>query len=254
MSAAELAAAADRIHAGSVAGAVDPVGLPPWRDHDHGLRVQLGVLDRWLASGERLGGWKIGMTAGDGRDQMGPGFRPFGYVLESRIFSSGCLLDLAAIGTTVIETEVAVLVGRPLRGAVTPDEVVAAVAAVMPAFEIVQRRLPGPAPDALLLANDLGQYGVVLGAPRRWERRLGEVTVDVVRDGAPVATVGPGFDIDEPAVSIAALCASLDRFGLGLEPGQRVITGAYFMTTVEGPSHWRARFAPDIGEVSATFT
>ena len=30
---------------------------------DQAYRVQLGLLDRWVARGERLAGWKVGLTA-----------------------------------------------------------------------------------------------------------------------------------------------------------------------------------------------
>ena len=30
---------------------------------EQAYRVQLGLLDRWIARGERLAGWKVGLTA-----------------------------------------------------------------------------------------------------------------------------------------------------------------------------------------------
>ena len=52
---------------------------------DEGQALQLQLLERWLNEGETLGGWKIGMTSGESRDALGPGIRPFGFVLKSRL-------------------------------------------------------------------------------------------------------------------------------------------------------------------------
>src|SRR5262249_52327150 len=54
-------------------------------DQETALRVQLGVLDRFVGDGEQLGGWKAALSSGTSRDMMGKDFRPFGYVLKSRI-------------------------------------------------------------------------------------------------------------------------------------------------------------------------
>ncbi|HEX4832594.1 MAG TPA: hypothetical protein VH478_16035 [Trebonia sp.] len=64
------------------------------------------------------------------------------------------------------------------------------------------------------------------------------------RDGELVdrGTAGPQV-LDDPYVSLARICAQLAPFGLGLEPGQRVITGAIVkFPPVDGPSSWTASF------------
>ena len=49
-----------------------------------GLERQLVAL-----AGRKNAGWKVGLTSGQARDSMGAGFRPFGYILSERVFSSG---------------------------------------------------------------------------------------------------------------------------------------------------------------------
>ena len=58
-------------------------------DTDAALTIQLHVLDRFKAEGEALGGWKAALSSGTSRDMMGKDFRPFGYVLKSKILKSG---------------------------------------------------------------------------------------------------------------------------------------------------------------------
>src|SRR5262245_2353792 len=108
------------------------------------LAIQLHVLDRFQAAGESLGGWKVGLTSGAARDRMGKGFRPFGYVLKSRILRSGSVVQAQRIMKCSVEPELCLIVGSPLHGeAVDAATVKAAVRAVAPAFEINERRI-GP--------------------------------------------------------------------------------------------------------------
>ena len=113
---------------------------------DDGLALQLQLLERLQARGEQLGGWKVGLTSGTALDRMGPGFRPFGFILAGRIFASGDRAPLAG-GPDSVEGEVCFRLGESIAGAdVTPDDVRRAVCA------------PGGAVAAGLELNDRGRY------------------------------------------------------------------------------------------------
>ena len=95
------------------------------------LEMQLAVLNRFTAAGELLGGWKVGLTSGNARDRMGVDFRPFGYVLRSRILDSGSTVQRASILNCRIEPELCLIVGSALSGdSVDAVEAKAAVRAV----------------------------------------------------------------------------------------------------------------------------
>ena len=81
-------------------------------DLEEALELQLGVLSRFEAAGEKRGGWKVGLTSGGARDRMGKDFRPFGYVLKNRILSSGSSAPAAKILNCSVEPELC----RPLDG------------------------------------------------------------------------------------------------------------------------------------------
>src|SRR2546425_5500796 len=119
---------------------------------EEALEVQLQVLGRFEDEGEKLGGWKVGLTSGNARDRMGKDFRPFGYVLQSRIFPSGATVPVAKIMNCSVEPELCLIIGSSLRGdAVDVAEAKAAVRAVAPAFEINERRVRPDTGQALLL-------------------------------------------------------------------------------------------------------
>lgn len=217
------------------------------------LKAQLAVLDRLQAGGEVLGGWKVGLTSGRSRDLMGKDFRPFGYLLQSRIAQSGVSHDLGGIFRCRIEPELCLIVGKPLRGQITAQEARAAVRAVAPAFEINELRTHPSWPRPLMLADGLAQWGVVLGPEAPVRDQLSETTVRFYCEDELIEEVTPGESMDDPYLSLARLVGLLDEYGYGLEAGQPVITGSFSSTAVTKPAVYRASFS-DIGEVSVRFT
>jgi 2-keto-4-pentenoate hydratase len=235
---------------------VDPTTFDIGNDAEAGLHAQLDVLARWEADGEQVAGWKVGLTSGRARDAMGQGYRPFGYVLASRTFRSGATIPLCSIGTCRVEPELCLTMGSELDlESVDLDAARAAVASVAPSFEINELRVrPGSAPLAVLLADNLAQWGIVVGdevdPPTG---RLVDTTVEVACDTAHEATVCPGDTMDDPFLSVARLAVQLHRFGRSLRPGDRVITGAFADHSVERPGVWTAAFS-GVGSVRVTFT
>ena len=223
-----------------------------------GLRRQLEALDAQIAGGEALAGWKVGLTSGQSRDAMGRGFRPFGYVLESRVFDSGASLSLADFTAIGVENEVCFTVGETIRSDGTDvdrERVARALAGAAPGFEINEPRLPREASATDRLADNLSQWGIVAGPPRPVaDIDFEALEVTLSRDGEPVQAVAAAGHIDDHFASIAALAVQLGRFGLALEAGQRVITGAFGRSPVSAPSRWRGDFAPGLGTVEVTFT
>ena len=234
------------------------MSTPALRDLHAGLSRQLETLEGKLARGATLGGWKVGLTSGQARDSMGAGFRPFGYILENRIFASGARIDLDAFERVGVENECCFTIGRALAGNamgnVTRDAVADAVQSVAPAFEINERRLPADAPAPDRLADDLSQWGIVAGHPRRVAGLDFEsLVVTLARDGEAVESVAARGHIEDHFDSIAALAAQLSRFGRTLQPGQRIITGSFGRCPVTEPSRWSGDFGAELGVVEVEF-
>ena len=230
------------------------MSTPALRDLHAGLSRQLETLEGKLAAGEALGGWKVGLTSGQARDSMGSGFRPFGYILESRIFASGARIGLDAFERVGVENECCFTIGRELAGEVSRDAVASAVRSVAPAFEINERRLPASAPAADRLADDLSQWGIVAGVSRAVDGvDFESLVVTLARDGEAVETVAARGHIEDHFDSIAALAAQLSRFGRTLRPGQRVITGSFGRCPVTEPSRWSGDFGSELGVVEVVF-
>lgn len=221
---------------------------------EDGLKIQLAVLRRFEESGELLGGWKVGLTSGSNRDRMGKDFRPFGYVLKSRVVRSGVEISRANILNCQIEPEICLVMGKPLHGGtVSIAEAKAAVRGVAPAFEINEIRVPRDWNEGLRLGDGLSQWGIVLGPESAVRDELNQTTLELFREGERILTSTPGATMDDPYLSLARLCQLLHKHGLGLQAGQPVITGAFCHEPVARPGRYRALFT-NVGEVSVEFT
>ena len=135
-----------------------------------------------------------------------------------------------------------------------------AVAGVAPAFELNQNRLPSNATPGLRVADNLSQWGLVVGELQplagivALDALLAELTVTLLRDDELCQQVAARDHIDDHFESLARLARELARFGRGLAPGEHVITGAYTRQRVERPGTWRGEFGAILGNVEITFS
>jgi len=220
-------------------------------------RVQLGILARWQEAGEKLGGWKIGLSAEGARKMFGLQAPISAYLLASRHFSSGHTFTLASLGKPIIESELCFTIGQKLSGpGVTREQVLAAVSAVAPAFEVVDMRTDMRADMPLGVADGVAQWGYVTGAaiaPYPKDLDLGQVQVEMKRNSEVVEHVTGKDAIDNQLDSIAWLANHLADYGLALEPGQRIMSGSFTKPTpIAKGDRWESSFS-GVGNVSATF-
>ncbi len=220
-------------------------------------RVQLGVLSHWQATGEKLGGWKIGLSAEGARKMFNLSAPIAGYLLASRQFPSGQTFTHAALGRPIIESELCFTIGQRLVGpGVTREQVLAAVSAVAPAFEVVDMRADMRADMPLGVADDVAQWGYVTGAalsPYPKQLDLGQVRVEMKRNGDTVEQVVGKDVIDNQLDSIAWLANHLAEYSLALEPGQRIMSGSFTKPTpIAKGDRWESAFS-GVGAVTASF-
>ena len=223
---------------------------------DEALRVQLDLLERKLAHGERLAGWKIGLTSATVRAHFGTERQPFGHIVESGVIPSPgeVALDDLVVGCGV-EPELCVMMGSDLRGpGVTASEARAAVASIAPGMEINQKRSGGITDLELSVADNLTQWAIVQGPSSPIADDFDSDSLHVTmscNDEVRADIVGRDV-IDDHFVSIAALANILGEYGRGLEAGQRLITGSFSKHDVARGEEWRAEFA-GLGTCSVRF-
>ncbi len=213
-----------------------------------GQALQGRLMERWAQQGESVGGWKIGMTSGASRNAMGEGVRPFGFVLASRIRPRGARLSLAELARGGVENELCLILGESLGADATAQSARASVAAVAPAFEINQRRLARETSTGVRVADNLSNWGIVVGEAVSAPSDMEALEVVLSGNGQELGRVASRGHIDDHFESLAALARALARYGHSLQPGHRVITGAYARTPfAEGV--YRGEFDQGIGAV-----
>src|SRR5262249_56258127 len=104
---------------------------------DEAYRIQLALIDRRVAAGERQIGWKVGLTSKAIQQQFGFHEPVFGCILQS--FPSGHELPSNLIKPR-FETELCMRFAQPLQGEVTPQQVMDALEGIHPSFEIIETR------------------------------------------------------------------------------------------------------------------
>ena len=118
-----------------------------------------------------------------------------------------------------------------------------------PAFEINQKRLPADASPGLRVADDLSNWGIVVGPQVALPARLDDLVVTLYGNDQALDSVASSGHIDDHFTSLATLARRLAQFGQVLEPGQPVITGAYAKTPF-AVGTFRGEFSNAIGTVT----
>jgi 2-keto-4-pentenoate hydratase len=226
---------------------------------EEAMPIQLAVAERFEHQlGQTIGGWKIGNTSGEVRDRMGKDFRPFGFILQDRIFASGEDVPFRPDMVCNIEPEICLVIGSELRGSdITPQQAKAAVRGAAPSFELLEDRVTasGDRANPTKIVDSLSNWGMVLGEVVPLDDLSEITTVELRRDGELIATAveNDNLIIDDIFLSLSRIVHLLDACGRGLEPGQAVLTGAFAKVPAGPPSSWHARFS-GIGEVDVRLT
>jgi len=221
----DLQRAVDEFWAGRARGEYFPAGYFDRLSLDEAYRIQLALIERRCAAGERQLGWKVGLTSKAIQEQFGFHEPAFGCILETR--PSGTVFAAQNLVKPGFETELCMRLGHPLAGDVSLEEVRAAVAVVHPSFEITETR-GDPAQIALMLADNAQQRSVILGEPVALTPalRLDEVEARVELNGIVVATGMGAAVLDHPLNSVAWLARKLGEYGHSLRAGELIMTGS----------------------------
>jgi 2-keto-4-pentenoate hydratase len=223
---------------------------------DQAYRVQLGLLDRWIARGERLAGWKVGLTAPVIQKQFGMPEPVMGFLLESSHRTSGAAFRHAELLQPGFENELCLTVGSRLEGShVTRAQARAVITAVQPAFEIIETRGDFRADVTQSLTDNCQQKAFVTGPasplPAGWEP--GDTTVEVLINGQRADHAVGSEETGHPLGAVAWLAKKLAEFGRRIEPGHRVMSGSFTKQyPISRGDRIETRFAP-FGSVRASF-
>lgn len=225
-------------------------------DEETAYRAQAQLIERRIAGGEELIGFKLGLTSRAKQRQMGVTAPLTGWVTDAHQRCNGEPIKVGDYIHPRIEPEIAFILGEELSGPdCTREDVKAATAHVTAAFEIIDSRYRDfdfTLPD--VIADNASSAGFVLGATtlRPGEFDLINEEVELLVDGQQVATATGAAVQGDPAQAVAEAVNQIAARGQSLKAGTIILTGALTNAVFLQPgSNFTARFAK-LGELNVT--
>lgn len=203
-------------------------------------RIQeLGIALRESA-GERIVGYKMGLTSEAKRKQMGLHESIFGVITDRMQIHPGEAYSLLGQIHPKAEPEIAVRIGKSLRGAASRDEAWAAVDAVAPAIEVLDSRFLGfkyfSLPDVIADNASSSQFliGSALPRPPHWSE-LEDWKLTFKHNGQLIHEALGSEISGSPVQSLVEQVALLASRGKSLPAGHWVLLGAATPAVTLGP-------------------
>lgn len=232
-------------------------------DMDDAYAVQTRWVDRKIADGAKVLGYKIGLTSRAMQSAMNIDTPDYGVLLDDMAHPDGASISAGDFTDPRLEVELAFVLKKPLSGeAVTVEQVLDATDYVVPALELIAARSLRTDPQTGYtrkvfdtIADNAGNAGVIISnnhfAPDeidlRWSGALLYLN-DVIEETGLAAGV-----LGHPAHGIAWICKRFAPHGIGLEPGQLLLSGSFTRPIiVRAGDRIRADYGP-LGEINVDF-
>jgi 2-keto-4-pentenoate hydratase len=205
-----------------------------------------------------VAGYKVALTTPVMRQMVGFHAPIAGAILARTIHPSTVSLRQADYGRLGIECEIAVQLGADLPAAQAPyslNQVADAVAAVIPAFELVDDRQADytqlTALVLTLIADNAWNAGIVLGSPfRDWSTVDLAATCGAMVINGTVVGEGHGRDVmGHPFEALLWLVNMLAQRGKSLTQSMIVMTGSLVATRFVNPGDAVSLSVEGLGEV-----
>jgi 2-keto-4-pentenoate hydratase len=210
--------------------------IPPFTDTEpdltmaDGYAVQSELTRLILAEGDRIVGYKVGLTSKPMQRMIGVDSPDYGPVLSSTWFRSGDTIPLASFIQPRLEAEIVFVLAAPLRGpGVSVLDAAGAIGGICAAVEIVDSRFADWRIKLADTVSDLASNGAFVTSSRLVpladaDPRL--IGMTLTRNGSLVDTGAGAAALGDPVAVVAWLANTLAEVGIGMEPGHVVMTGA----------------------------
>ncbi|MGD9956816.1 MAG: 2-keto-4-pentenoate hydratase [Candidatus Nanopelagicales bacterium] len=236
------------------------VPVPPLTDDDATLTledaylVQQGVVRRYLDDGDRIIGYKLGLTSKPMQQMLGVGSPDFAPVMASHVLEDGAAVAVTDFISPKLEAEIALVLGSELSG---PDcttlDVLRAVEGVVASIELVDSRVADWRIKLVDTVSDMASSGAIIiggGSTPAADVDLRTLGMVFTRDGEVIATGAGAAALGNPAAAVAWLVRTLHPFGATLPAGSIVMTGAlHAAVPIAAGETYRAEF-DRLGSVS----
>jgi 2-keto-4-pentenoate hydratase len=210
--------------------------IAPFTDADptlgmaDGYAIQQELVRLLLADGDRVIGYKVGLTSVPMQKMIGVDSPDYGPVLASTVYADGATVPLSAFIAPKVEAEIVFTLGARLQGpGVTVDQARAAISGASAGLEIVDSRIADWRIKLADTVADLASNGAMATATTTvpitdFDPRLTGMVM--TRNGELVDTAAGAAALGDPVAVVAWLANTLGEHGVALEPNHVVMTGA----------------------------
>ena len=217
----------------------------PQANMEDAYAIQARLIDRFVAAGRKIAGWKIGLTSKAMQNALGIDIPDSGVLFADMFFDHSGRVPNDRFINTRIEAEIAFIMGHDLAGPdVTRDQVLAATRAVAPSLEVLDTRIMPKDPDTGAIrtvvdtiSDNAANAGLVLGPQRHGVEDFDLRWVGaIVKKNGEVEETGLGAGVlDDPLMGIVWLANRLARYGQKISAGDVVLSGS-FIRIIQAPS------------------
>ncbi|CAM5477383.1 2-oxo-3-hexenedioate decarboxylase [Eoetvoesiella caeni] len=201
----------------------------PEMSNDDSYAVQDELRRRWLQRGERVVGFKAGLTSKAKMQQMGVHVPSFGILTNAMARPENGVIEIKELVHPRVEAEIAFVLRDELSGnQCTIEQVLAATDFIIPAVEVIDSRYEKFKFDLTSVIADNGSSArYVTGGRPLDPREIDLRTIGVVIEkNGEIQTVGASAAVlNHPANSILLLLDHLAARGETLPAGSFVMTG-----------------------------
>lgn len=197
---------------------------------EEGYDIQHMIMSLKEDAGQKIIGWKMGLTSVAKMEQMKVKEPIYGCLMDYMMAHDGDQVDMADFIHPRVETEVAFVLKDKLFGEdVTEEDVINATEYVVPAMEIIDSRYKNFSFSlADVVADNGSSVRFILGSEKIDPKTvdLGETFAKLIINDKEEDTGYGKAILGHPATSICMLVKMLSKRGIALEAGHVVMAGA----------------------------
>lgn len=209
----------------------------PDMDMSDAYAIQKAWVDKKLSEGRKVLGYKVGLTSRAMQMAVNIDQPDYGVLLNDMLFEDGSTIKASDFLDPRIEVELAFILNKPLFGEnVSIFDVYNATDYVIPSLELIAARCMRTDPQTGYtrkvydtIADNAANAGIVLGGrpikptemDLRWCGAALYVNGQIEETGLASGVLG------HPAKGIQWVCKRFAPHGVGLEPGQVILSGSF---------------------------
>lgn len=204
---------------------------------DDAYAIQKSWVDQKIANGASVKGYKIGLTSRAMQMAVNIDQPDYGILLDDMFFEDGAEIKVSDFLDPRIEVELAFVLKEPLEGEnVTIFDVLNATDYVIPSLELIAARCYRTDPQSGYqrtvldtISDNAANAGIILGGrpikptemDLRWAGCLLYLNGQIEETGIAAGVLG------HPAKGISWVCKRFAPHGVGLKPGQVILSGSF---------------------------